>query len=311
MARKEMGRELLRFAVLLLLPWFSAICSAQLVVVRPGYVKAPFVRVHSYPDGSSYVRAPFVAVHSPARWPKAYYPQVELIPTSEDMGDLDWMPLRRALRQSAADLDAQLSRFPTGEVWRSHLSTGRIPSLVLPAKEGPPAVEEQAALAKILQRFDESSESSELRAITSLYTFHILHAALREYMMPVELRTRRLLTTSNHDLHRALSGLNTGARWKKYLTLPIGAVNQGDTNPNTPGVPSERNVAELKKLRGRYDLVSAKQEYHGVTRLTLFQTTHRRLQAYLDLLAEEPPRRTIQSVEELPTPKLDKRFGQE
>lgn len=300
-----MRGELLRFATLsLLLIWFSDICSAQLIVVRPDYVKAPFVRVYSYPNGGSYVRAPFVAVHSPGRRPMAYYPQRELTPTPENMGELDWESLRRTLRQSAVDLDAQLSRFPTGEVWRSHFSTGRIPDLLVPAQESPPAVEEQAALAVILQTFDESSEASELRAVTSLYTFHILHAALREYVTPVELRLQRQLVTSNHNLYRALSELSTGARWQEYLALPSGVVERSDT-------PIEADMVELEKSLGRYDSVNRKEEYRWLTRLISFQTTYRRLQAYVDLFAEQPLRQTVPSVEELPTPKPQKRPGQE
>ncbi len=302
-----MKRLLVRFAILsFLLHSLSAVCLAQLVVVRPGYVKAPFVRVYSYPDGSSYVRAPFVATHSPGHRPRVFYPQGELVPTSENMGELDWKSLRRVLRQSASDLDAQLSRFPTGEVWRSHFSTGRILNLVVPDEEAPPTVEEQAALVEILQTFDESLESSDLRAITSLYTFRILHAALREYVMPVELRLRRQLETSTGELYRALGKLSTGSGWQKYLALPSGVVEHGDTKPNTSTVPSEAGVTELEKSLGRYDSVIRKYEYRMIARLPQFRATHHRLQSYVDIFGEQTPRRNFQAVEELPTPKPEK-----
>jgi hypothetical protein len=309
---QKMKRQLVQFAVLsFLLHWLSATCVAQLVVVRPGYVKAPFVRVYSYPDGSSYVRAPFVGVHSPGRRLRAFYRQGELIPTPENMGQLDWKQLRRALRQSAADLDAQLSRFPTREVWRSHFNTATIRDLVVPDNEAPPTVEEQVALIEILLAFDESAESSDLRAITNLYTFRVLHAALREYVTPVELRLQNQLVTSIGELHRALGELSTGAGWQKYLALPSGVIEQGDTLPNRSAVPSEADIAELEKSLDRYDSVSQTHEYRMIASLPQFRATHDRLRSYVDLFGEQTPPQNLQAVEELPTPTPESPFEQQ
>ena len=295
-------------AVLFFLHSLSSVCLAQLVVVRPGYVKAPFVRVYSYPDGGSYVRAPFVRVHSPGYRPMPFYSQSERNPTPEDLGDLDWKPLRRALRQAAANLDAQLSRFPTREVWRSHFRTDSIRNLVIPEKEGPPTVEEQAALAAILQTFDESSESSDLRAITNLSAFRLLHAALREYVTPVELRLQRQLVTSSDELHHSLDEISTGAGWQKYLALPVGTVEDSDTESNTFEL-SKVSISELEETLGRYDSVSRKHEYRMIAGLPQFRASHDRLRAYVDYVDEQADYvegqafgRNIEPIEELPRP---------
>ena len=43
-------------ACVLMFTAFAGPAAGQLVVVQPGYVQAPFVRVFTNPDGSSYVR---------------------------------------------------------------------------------------------------------------------------------------------------------------------------------------------------------------------------------------------------------------
>jgi hypothetical protein len=95
-----------------------------------------------------------------------------------------------------------------------------------------------------------------------------------------------------------------------YLALPS-VVEHGDTKPNTLAVPSEAGVAELEKSLGRYDSVSRKHEYRMIAGLPQFRATHDRLRAYVDLFGEQTPRRNIQAVEELPTPKPEKPSEQE
>src|SRR5580704_14853487 len=97
--------------------WYSD-CYAQLVQVAPGYVKAPFVRVYSNPDGSSYVRAPFVSVFSPG-YRTGY--GVPSGPTSSELAKMDWRSLAQVIRASAAQLDLDLNQIPSGATWRSRL----------------------------------------------------------------------------------------------------------------------------------------------------------------------------------------------
>ena len=182
---------ILLLGILFHLSFFAAKCSAQLVVVRPGYVKAPFVRVYRNPDGSTYVRAPFVRVHSPVRQPQSHYVPRELQSLAADLAEMSWQSLRHVLRQSSADLDAELSRFPTGKVWRRHFMAHAVLDLVPPQGDYPPSDDERTQLIEILTMFDQAHENSDLRAITSLVSFRVLHAAIGEFVSRPEPRMLR------------------------------------------------------------------------------------------------------------------------
>src|SRR5256885_21872 len=93
------------------LVWHVAAVSShgQLVQVGPGYVKAPFVRVYSNPDGSSYVRAPFVSIYSGGHYyPHGYYSDGGR--DADQFGSMDWRLLNQAIREWRSKLDANLSQ---------------------------------------------------------------------------------------------------------------------------------------------------------------------------------------------------------
>lgn len=276
---------------------FATPAAGQLVVVQPGYVKAPFVRVFTNPDGSSYIRAPFVEVYSPPHY------HHHAAPTPDELAEYDWWMLRRVAREAAARLDNALSRFPTGDVWRRHFQTHDLANLDTPHAEGAPTPKDQAKFTAWLVIYDAGAKSADLRAVANLTDYHVLHAALRELALPPETRQRSQLATSARLLDRALEEFRTGDTWRKYLAMPEGVFVDEATQKDAaaPQVDS----AALVKLRERYESVNENESYRGIARLPEFQTTRQRLARYLDLTTADsmaPPT----STEELPVPRQPK-----
>ncbi|MEQ8791835.1 MAG: hypothetical protein RIC55_36600 [Pirellulaceae bacterium] len=259
----------------------AAPCAAQLVVVQPGYVKAPFVRVYSNPDGSSYVRAPFVGVYTPPH-------HRVLGPTPEELAEADWWMLRRVVRKAAAQLDAELHQFPTGDVWRRNFQTAEIPHLVADV-EGTPTEEERQIVAQLAAIYETGLKTPDLRAVTRLDNYRVLHAALRELALPAEPRLRRQLTTSARFLHRSLDHLRNGESWQRYLALPETLFALQEAVGDAVLQPEPSDVAALAKVRDRFEMVRQTPEYRGVARLTAFKITQQQLNDYVALLGGAPP----------------------
>jgi hypothetical protein len=268
-------------AVMVTMLLLASPCAAQLVVVQPGYVKAPFVRVYTHPDGSSYVRAPFVEVYSP---PKYHV----LGPTPEELAEVDWWTLRRVVRRAAAQLDAELHQFPTGDVWRRNFKTAEIPHLVADV-EGPPTEEERQVVAKLAGIYETGLKTPDLRAVTRLDNYRVLHAALVELAIPAEPRLRRQLINSARYLDRSLGRLRNGESWRRYLALPETLFALQEAVGDAVLQPEPDDIAALAKVRDHFEITRQTPEYHGVARLPDFKTTHERLREYLDVLGGAPP----------------------
>jgi hypothetical protein len=269
------------FAVALATLLVASPCAAQLVVVQPGYVKAPFVRVFKNPDGSSYVRAPFVSVYSPPKYRA-------LGPTPEELAEVDWWTLRRVVRRAAAQLDAELHQFPTGDVWRRNFKTAEIPDLVADV-EGPPSEEERQVAAQLAAAYETGLQTPDLRAVTRLDNYRVLHAALKELALPAEPRLRRQLIASARYLDRSLGDLRNGESWQRYLALPETLFALQEAVGDAVLQPEPDDVAALAKVRDRFETTRHTPEFRGVARLPDFNITHERLRAYLDVLGGAPP----------------------
>ncbi len=105
--------------------------AAQMVQVRPGYVKAPFVEIVTHPDGSSHVRAPFVSVHSP---PPRYVllEPTDVVPppplpfsqspaTAAPHSTSPRIHGQQRLVAAHQDLERQLERIRAGAAWQKYL----------------------------------------------------------------------------------------------------------------------------------------------------------------------------------------------
>jgi len=274
--------------------------KAQLVQVGPGYVKAPFVRVYSHPDGSSYVRAPFVKVFTPG-----HGIPINDLPEPEDFAEMDWRELRESIRRLAGILDAELDQFRTGDLWKVELKTAEIRALM--HGDGPPTADQSAKLQEILHTHEATMDNPRVQVISKLNSFQALAAALREYLAPPAERLRRQLSAASHDLHLSLDRLRTGTGWQKYLALPEG-IAQAQGNDARGGNPTASDVAELDDVLHRFDAVSQNDEYRAIARLPEFRLTHEHLAAYLEHVMN-PSRRPQPSVEELPVPPPNKRSG--
>jgi hypothetical protein len=292
----------------------AALCcgraAAQLVIVQPGFVKAPFVRVYTAPDGSSFVRAPFVGIYSPGpihhfHHYHEHFGHQHFGPTPQELAEFDAWTLRRVTREAAGRLDAQLSRFPTGDVWRRHFQTRELAALPFEARSaaqgGGAAVEDdRGRISAMLATYDAAASSVDLRDVAGLDSFRVLHAALRELALPPEPRLRRQLAASARYLDRALGGLRTGESWQRYLALPEGVFAAGKSL-DPAELAALPDAESLAKVHQRFESVNSKDEYRGLTRMSDFQQTRRRLAQYVEL--RKSPATPDATPEELPRPK--------
>ncbi len=268
--------------------------QAQLVEVRPGYIRAPFVRIYRNPDGGSHVQAPFVNVFSPGYGPRNV---VRGVPTVVEFGQMNWLSLSQAVREWTTRLDADLGRFPSGEFWKSSLKTAEIAALVPAEHNGPPDEDVRQRLRAIFEIHETVGAAPELNGVVGLASFRVLHAALGEYSTPPEQRLRRQLFTAAGELYRSLQHYNTGPSWQEYLMLSPG---RALAEARLAGAEFAPNLAELTAALGRFDSVRRNPEYGEISRLAAFKATHELLEVYVQQLQMPPPSPEEPSPEELP-----------
>ena len=188
------------------LAWLILVSSAQsqLVVVRPGYIRAPFVRVIRRADGSTTVRAPFVRINSRPPFRARVRPEpLRVGPLAKTTkGTLSDKPidLRRAILESRLDLDNDLKKLPTGAVWRNFFLTRQ--AIVNAKGKGEATPDERARIEKLLSIFDQAADNADLKAITNLESFRSLHAAMHEFVLSPLARLQRRIDYHAEDLQK-------------------------------------------------------------------------------------------------------------
>lgn len=269
------------------------VAQAQLVEVRPGYVRAPFVRVYRDPFGGSRVQAPFVDVYRPG-FRRGYY--VQQAPPM-DFRQADWRSLSQAVRDWTARVEQDLSRFPSGEFWTSSLKTAEVAGLMPVAEDAPPAEHVRARLQEIVATYDSLGDAPEVGRIVSLASFQNLRAALREYTTPVQVRQRRQLALAAGEFNRSLAQFNTASTWQNYFALEPG----GALSSEQLAREASRPTPDLAAMLGRFDAISADDQYPMISSLPAFRQTRDRLASYLG----EAPTSSSAPAEELPVPQPD------
>jgi hypothetical protein len=275
--------------------------AAQLVQVAPGYVKAPFVRVWNGPDGSSRVRAPFVDLYTPG-YRRSYVGDGYVggsYAKGNQYGRMDWTWLAEAVRSNLRRLDSDLSRFPSGDFWKTSLKTAEIASLVQSTGNGPPNEVTRRRLAEIAAAYDSVGNAAEVNRIVNLASFQSLRASLLEYATPAELRLRKQLSLSAADLNRALARFKTGPGWQQYLTLvPGGVLSTTELALSKPAPP----LANLEDASNRFDSVAANEEFRVISEVREFGQTRQLLADYVAARRSQSP---AVAPEELPRPSPD------
>jgi hypothetical protein len=144
---------------------------AQLVIVRPGYVQAPFVRVYRDPFGGSHVRAPIVQVDRPGYFggvPRRMHYEAPLPtrpafapPANTQQGQLF---------DAMAAFSQALSQFDTGDTWINYFalnSGGSLSPERLASLDDKPSPD----LVAMLDRFDAVNANESYDVISSLPAF--------------------------------------------------------------------------------------------------------------------------------------------
>ncbi len=287
-----------------------ATAQAQLVQVRPGYVRAPFVRVYTNPDGSSYVRAPFVAVgrppwqYAPPRFgdPSGRYGSERFNAGSTRIAAqlelLSWQQLREEVQTELDRFVSSLENQPNAAGWYDYLQTETLGALVGDRDE-PPIGEELEQLTVILGRYQATLNTPEYPRITSTPGFRQIHALLEQLVMSPELRQRRRLAIVRQTLEEELARINAPAGWETYLRIPIPEAESADPASDVPAPPLDAATTDEALLAAltRFERVRANPDYVMISSLPGFQATYEALSAYLGVDSESAAR-----AEELPVP---------
>lgn len=269
-------------------------------------VLAPFVRVDVGPDGATSVRAPFTAVDVPGHRHVANRPHPMtgvphsgpvahgLQPTLADPALADWDTLWRMLDSATIRLDEQLGQIATGSGWREYLQTVRLREMLAQAT-GPPDPPTADQLRGILARYEQTSEVQKYRSVSSLSGFRMVHSVLTELLAPPLQRDRRRLAESAASLERDLLRLDNGRAWVRHLQLPeeifVGRSGTQQQVPPPPGTDpsSEPELGHLVDALARFDAISHDPRYRVIAGMSAFQTTHKRLGDYVQLLSATQP----------------------
>ena len=266
--------------------------QAQLIQIRPGYIRAPFVRVYTNPDGSSHVRAPFVNVNSPGSAGPQYVAPGSPMAVNEPASEMDGQSLNFAALESVARLEVDLHALPTGDFWRSHLKINEVNRILANDAASDFAARRQE-LEGIVAIYDATSESAEMQQIAGLPSFQAVHVALRELQTHPEQRLRRQLNSAYQQLNASLEGYASAVNWREYLAVPPAFV----TPVPEAGAPS---MGDLAVVLSRYASVSRSIHYREIAQFAGFEMTHRRLAEYYQML--DPPFPAASAAELLPPP---------
>ncbi len=208
-------------------------------------------------------------------------------PSRDELAFMNWKHLRRVLRFAAANFDDQLDSLRTGPRWRKHLQVGAIRDQVAEDINSPPDRKARRRLREVVAAYHETAENPQYDAITRLWGFRVVHAALDEFVSAPWMRERRQLAASARELERELDGMGAGRRWQKHLALPE-EVFASMVGPRS----SQSDAPDPGQLRGvlaRFDAVSRNRKYRSIAGLKSFQATHEILGNYVGHFVKAPP----------------------
>ncbi len=276
----------------------GGVARSQLVVVRPGFVKAPFVRVYKNPDGSSYVRAPFVSIGSapPRFWRGAPMGQPTVARRVRvDMGAADWRQLRRLVRDVLPEVNAGFQRTAGGTDWRVRLGFDELSEMVAFDGNSPLTPVERAEMSRRWPAYEQMGSDANVTSIVTQPGFRQLTAALRELLEPPVERLRRQALEGGQLLMAHLGEMLNGDGWQEYLAFPSarkGAPRENDA----PGV----DRADWSRLLERFEQTALNPDYGVIVQMDEFQSAHRRVALLVSWLRNPPESSVAPMIEELP-----------
>lgn len=240
--------------------------NGQLVQITPnGFggvnIRAPFVRINTNPYGPTHVRAPFVDVNAPPAYyqPQPYYAQ----------------PYRSGTYTPAYGTPVYGTPGTIG------------PSEVAPSyPAGDPRLEPGTEPAPVTARQPiTSTDSRPMR--NELPTPSGMKSVLETIPgLASDLPTARLnLIASSADLNQSLTQYANAPVWQDFLRLPECVADEFRWKAGNAVDQDQLN--QLLKLLSRFEKTNSKQEMHLINNLESFQSTHRELSNFVQLVQDQ------------------------
>jgi hypothetical protein len=157
------------FAILM----FVRPAQAQ-VVIGPGIIQAPFVRIQFQPDGVTHIQAPFVNLYTmSARYDSA---------TDDCLATANLPADRRQIAAAAGDLRESLTRFNTGPQWQHYFGLSRGEALSSRQLQASESAADAAGMAVVLNRFETIGADEQYKTINTLSAFRRTQELLAAYV---------------------------------------------------------------------------------------------------------------------------------
>jgi hypothetical protein len=157
------------FAILM----FVRPAQAQ-VVIGPGIIQAPFVRIQFQADGVTHIQAPFVNLYTPT-------PRYDS--TTDDCLQTTNLPAdRRQIAEAAGDLRESLTRFNTGPQWQHYFGLSRGEALSSRQLQASESAADTAGMAVVLNRFETIGADDQYKSINTLPAFRRTQELLAAYI---------------------------------------------------------------------------------------------------------------------------------
>jgi hypothetical protein len=192
------------------------------------------------------------------------------VPSAKELGRLTDQQLQSLIAQVADSFTSELGQFHNGDTWAKYFRLDDLKALASPAA-GEAAMtqtsnisssQERKVVDAVLSRIDSTEKNSEYRAVTSIWGFRALHAALKEAARSPEEREPGVLKAQAEALDKSLERISTGEGWRKHLEL--------DSLTKMADKKNLRSSEDAQRIEGRFDEVMRNPEYQAIVRLPGF-----------------------------------------
>lgn len=204
------------------------------------------------------------------------------IPTSQELAGMTEQQLQSFIAWIARGFTRELGQFGTGETWVKYFRLNDLRALAPRPPRGDETsqtsarttVADRDIMEEVMTRVDSASKNSEYQAVTSLWGFKALSAALHEASRSPEQRVAGVLKAQTEMFSKSLARLSTGDGWRKHLEI--------DSLQKAAENPSLKSSEDIERLATRFDRVAQNPEHQPIAQLPGFQGIRSALHEVID-----------------------------
>ena len=214
-------------------------------------------------------------------------PEPPPVPTAGQVGRMSDDRLAGLVRAASEEYLQELDGYTNGETWEKYFKLAEIIEIAKKSKPDALDAAARANLAEVLKRMNSAALNAEYDTITKSWGFQTLQVGLREYALPLKVRSGHLLCANLQKISASLDGVSTGEGWKKHLQL-----DDLEKLAENAGAEDASRQKQFEKGLAKFDAVAQNTEYRVIAELDGFAASRTGLQRYLNALQADQPART-------------------